>query len=60
MQGLRTNEGLELGTHPRSPLVDSMGIFVSWNPYMPGFRPDGNSDGTESLESEVTQFHEEI
>jgi len=60
MQGLRTNEGPELGTPPRSPLVDSMGIFVSWNPYMPGFRPDRNSAGTESLESEVTQFHEEI
>lgn len=46
------NEGLELGAHPRSPLVDSMGIFVNWNPYMPGFQVDGNS--------EVTEFHEEI
>jgi len=52
MQGLRTNEGPELGTPPRSPLVDSMGIFVNWNPYMPGLQMGGNS--------EVTEFHVEI
>lgn len=61
MQGLRTNEGLELGTHPRSSLVGSMGFFVSWNRYIPEFQLDGNSKMAESCgDSEVIEFHEQF